>query len=79
MKPKTGRHGQEAKYRMITSLLSVRNVELSFQEKVEWWHITDPNMKESSFLVISVIIKLHNRFIFRLIFGLNMKVSVQGA
>ena len=32
-------------------------------------------MKESSILVISVIIKLHNSVIFRLIFSLNMKES----
>ena len=31
-------------------------------------------MKVSSILVISVIIKLHNRVVFRHIFSLNMKV-----
>ena len=33
------------------------------------------NMKVSSNLVISVILCLHNKFIFRCIFNLNMKVS----
>ena len=51
---------------MITSLLSVQNVELSTVQDKQCCYITDLNMKESSILVISVIIKLHNRVIFRL-------------
>ena len=47
----------------------------SFMTEVTWFNITDPYMKESSILVISVIIKLQDRIIFRLIFSLNMKES----
>ena len=57
--------GEGHKYQMISSLLSVPNVELFTHTDNICWHITDLNMRESSILVISVIIKLHNRVVSR--------------
>ena len=65
----------ENKYPMIPSLPSVQNVKLCLQQVEVCWDITDLNMKVSSILVISVIIKLHKKAVFRNTFSQYMKVS----
>ena len=72
---RSGRDNLATRYQVMSSPLSVQNVEKCSLERLVCLHITDLHTKVSNILVISVIIKLQHRVMSRNIFSLNMKVS----
>ena len=66
-----GRDNLGTRFQVMLSLLSVQNVEKSLLREEICWDITDLNMKVSSILVISVIIKLQREVVFRDIFSVS--------